>query len=107
MKPLISTNQFPPNGWVYRETIGGRSWTNPDTMLPFWDVVSTIVRARANNPGSKPATAESAAQDLADYTCKRLNNDTRWCEGIAVASESAVRRRSGGCGGCGSRKKKK
>jgi len=107
IKPLCSISKFPPNGWIYREMIGNRYWTVPDPMLPFWDVVSSIINARANNPGAGLTTDQQAvATALAAYTCNRLNGDTRWCEGAASTTGTGQSKRSG-CGGCGGKRKKK
>lgn len=108
MNPLVTVNKLPPQGWIYREVIGGRSWTNPDTMLPFWDVVTVIQRARGNNPSTQLSTnAQSIARDLALYTCRRLNYDSRWCVTAVTAEEAALAVKKGkGCSGCGGKKRK-
>lgn len=105
---LVETKQFPPDGWIYREMIGTRYWTNPQPMIPFLDVVKLLAKARANNPKLGLSTdLGDCAKAIGDYTCKRLNDDTRWCEGRAPSAIEQTLKAAKGCGGCGAKKKSK
>lgn len=78
---ILNHNVFPPNGWVYRERIAGKYWSVPDPLQPL-DVCSiALFNARRNNKVS--TTLEECRKAISDYTCRRLDNDTRFCESTA------------------------
>lgn len=101
--PLHSISKHPPKGWVYRELMAGRYWTAPDPMLPFEDVALALCRARANNKVT--STLVECKESLATYTCKRLNDDARWCLGPGDPQASAKAKNEKSCAGCGKKKR--
>lgn len=106
--PLHTTKKWPDKGWVYRELIGGKYWTNPDPLRSFMEVAQAICQARANNPATRAtAKIELCVESLENYTCKRLNGDGRWCiEGMKSQAEIVAEKVAGvGCRGCGRKKK--
>lgn len=105
--PLHNTHQHPRYGWLYREVINGKPWTVDDPMQPFLDVARSICRARKNN--GLECRMQEAVKALGEYTCTRLDNDPRWCEGVPGETsqiEQAIRK-AAGCAGCGKRKRKR
>lgn len=100
---LINTSNFPKSGWTYREP--SINWTNPDPLNGegFDYAVRMIQQARANNPASGlDPSYEACAEALSEYTCRRLNNNPKWCTGdpeVMKAQAAAIASR--GCGGCG------
>lgn len=106
---LLTTDKWPPKGWVYRELIGGKYWTNPAPMSPFMEVARALCQVRASNPATRAmAKIELCVESLERYTCKRLNDDGRWCQaGVKTQAQLAAEQVSGGgCSGCGRKRKK-
>jgi hypothetical protein len=103
MSTLHSTTKFPPKGWIFRVMIAGRYWTVPDPMLPFDEVVKGIVRVHEAN--KVKLSIEQATQMLADFTCKRLDNDTRWCVGKVASGTATAEAKVKGCAGCGRKRR--
>lgn len=102
--PLHNTKQHPRHGWIYREVLAGKSWTVRDPMMPFLMVAKQICAARQNN-GIECRTGD-AVKALGDYTCTRLDNDPRWCEGQPGEESLMEKRVRKGCEGCGRKRKR-
>jgi hypothetical protein len=102
--PLHTTKKLPPKGWVYRELIAGKWWSNRDPMLPFGEVVKSLYNAKINN--KIKTTVAQCEEAIAAFTCNRLGGDTRWCVGASdpVAVERS-KQEARGCQGCGRKKK--
>jgi hypothetical protein len=103
--PLHSTSKHPPKGWLYRELIAGRYWTAPDPMLGFEMVAKALCAARANN--KVKTTLAECKEAVANFTCKRLDNDVRWCVQASNPQAAAVAAKAKReCAGCGRKRKK-
>ncbi len=100
--PLLNRNNSPPGGFPYREPSIG--WVSPNDGAIFTERVKQISAARANNFGAGlDPTYEACADALDKATCKRLNNDPKWCvsasDGVARVILQRVPTPCAGCGG--------
>lgn len=78
--PLKSRRMFPPGAFGYYEPRTG--WQSP-VGLDFDTTVNMIVQHRIANPRFAEQWStdrEVVADELDDYTCKRLNNDPQHCD---------------------------
>jgi hypothetical protein len=74
---LKSRTTWPPGGWLFLEPATG--WRAP-TGLTFDQVVKAIIEHRLRNRQHQLATDHNTvAQQLDDYTCARLKNNSHWC----------------------------
>lgn len=101
---LIRTNgPLPPAGYEFQDPIIVDPITNKhkrykDTHTRFNERVKEIIRDRLANRRLLTSDAqldpELVAEELSEYTCRRLNGNPRFCSGGATANAKAARRQA-------------
>lgn len=83
---LKSRSMWPPGGWAFLQPETG--WRAP-SGLSFDQVVNAIIDHRQRNPRFKLATDKATvANELDNYTCAILKNNSHWCATESIANFS-------------------
>lgn len=105
---LVNTADFPPGGYQFREPSLNWSTTSEIAMGGLDSTVRALQMVRAQNPDSGLNPSYGACLEaVKEFTCKRLNDDPRWC-GLPpeeIQTREALRqvgRKSRGIKGCAS-----
>ena len=85
MMKLRSGTGYPPGGYQFSDTRGGKLWD--DCHTTFDERVAEVIKFRSQNPklypldeeGGKYLNRDSVAQEITTFNCSRLGNNPNFC----------------------------